>query len=236
MIGGNPASPEGARVEATGPVSPEPGSFAFNEASRALADKQVAKYPEGRQASAVKGLLDLAQRQMEAETGVSWLPRVAMDHVAGILGMPRIRVYEIATFYGMFHTAPVGRHHLRVCTTTPCWLRGSDAVLDACRKVAGCEVDEVSADGMWSVTEVECIGACVNAPVVWIGDHFYEDLDGPSTLALLARIAAGEQVPAGSMIGRSNSAPEGGPTTLTAVPEVQPWKPPAPPAPTQAAE
>lgn len=195
-----------------------PERFAFSPAWRAKAETQIAKYPTGRQASAVKALLDLAMRQVEEETGARWLPRAAMDHVADVLGMPRIRVYEVATFYSMFKTRPVGRHHLRVCTTTPCWLRGSDAVLAACRKAAGDVPDgEVSADGLFSVEEVECLGACVNAPVLWVGDCYYEDLDGPATERILAALRRGERPPSGSAKGRIGSAPEGGPDTLTEV-------------------
>lgn len=201
------------------PYEGGPDSFAFTPAYRAQAEKNIKKYPVGRQASAVKALLDLAMRQMEDETGARWLPRAAMDHVAEILEMPKIRVYEVASFYTMFKTRPVGRHHLQVCTTTPCWLRGSDAVLAACRKAAGNVPDgEVSADGAFSVEEVECLGACVNAPVLWVDDTFYEDLDGPTTEALLESLKRGEHPKPGSVIGRMGSAPEGGPTTLTEPP------------------
>lgn len=197
----------------------QPETFAFTEANLKLAKKNIAKYPEGRQASAVKALLDLAQRQMHEQTGAMWVPRAAMDVVADMLGMARIRVYEVATFYGMFKLAPTGRHHLQVCTTTPCWLRGSDQVLAACRRAAGNVPDgEVSPDGMFSVEEVECLGACANAPVLWIGDEFYEDLDAASTERLLEALRRGEEVRHGSQIGRQGSAPEGSPSTLTDLP------------------
>jgi NADH-quinone oxidoreductase subunit E len=203
-----------------------PETFAFTEAYRKAAEKQIAKYPPGKHASAVKGLLDLAMRQMEEETGARWLPRAAMDHVAGILGIAPIRVYEVASFYTMFKTRPVGRLHLQVCTTTPCWLRGSDAVLAACRHAAGNVPDgTVSADGMFSVEEVECLGACVNAPVLWVGDHFYEDLDGPATERILEALRRGERPPPGSATGRQTSAPEGGRNTLIDVPPPVPYRP-----------
>jgi NADH-quinone oxidoreductase subunit E len=203
-----------------------PANFAFTDAYRKQAEKQIAKYPAGKQASAVKGLLDLAMRQMEEETGARWLPRAAMDHVASVLGMAPIRVYEVASFYTMFKTRPVGKHHLQVCTTTPCWLRGSDAVLAACRHAAGNVPDgTVSADGMFSVEEVECLGACVNAPVLWVGDHFFEDLDGPATERIIEALRRGEKPVPGSAKGRQTSAPEGGPTTLTEVPAPVPYRP-----------
>jgi NADH-quinone oxidoreductase subunit E len=203
-----------------------PATFAFSEAYRKAAEKQIAKYPPGKQASAVKALLDLAMRQMEEETGARWLPRAAMDHVAAVLGMPPIRVYEVASFYSMFKTRPVGRYHLQVCTTTPCWLRGSDAVLAACRRAAGGVPDgTVSADGMFSVEEVECLGACVNAPILWVGDHYYEDLDGPATERILEALRRGEVPPPGSAIGRQGSAPEGVRTTLLDVPPPLPYRP-----------
>ncbi len=200
-------------------ASQQPEGFAFTEANLKLAKKNIAKYPEGKQASAVKALLDLAQRQMHAQTGSMWLPRAAMDEVARILGMAPIRVYEVGTFYGMFKLKPTGKHHLQVCTTTPCWLRGSDAVLAACRHAAGNVPDgEVSEDGMFSVEEVECLGACANAPVLWVGDNFHEDMDGPATEELLEALKRGEEVKPGSAIGRQGSAPEGGPTSLTELP------------------
>jgi NADH-quinone oxidoreductase subunit E len=195
---------------------PQPTQFAFDEESERAARAWIAKYPPGRQASAVLPLLYEAQRQMARQTGSAWVPRVAMDAVAARLGMPPIRVYEVATFYTMFNTSPVGRYHLQVCTTTPCWLRGSDDVVAACRKVTGIAGwHETSADGLFTMTEVECLGACVNAPVVQINDDYYEDLDGASTERLLAALKRGEALPKpGSMTGRQTSAPEGGPNTL----------------------
>ncbi|HET9146992.1 MAG TPA: NAD(P)H-dependent oxidoreductase subunit E [Acetobacteraceae bacterium] len=194
---------------------PEAPPFAFDEESEKQIPAIIAKYPEGRQASAVLGLLYLAQAQMHRRTGSAWLPITAMDEVARRLAMPSMRVYEVATFYTMLNTKPVGRYNLQVCTTTPCWLRGSDAVMAACREFTGLtQSGQTTEDGMFSLLEVECLGACVNAPVIQINDDFYEDLDGPRTLALLEAFRRGELPPPGSSIGRQGSAPEGGPTTL----------------------
>lgn len=187
----------------------QPASFAFTPENKAKADKFIAKYPEGRQLSAVLPLLDLAQRQHD-----NWVPQAAMEHIAEILGVAPMRVMEVATFYTMFHLAPVGKHHLQLCTTTPCWLRGSDDVVSACRKKLGIDFGQVTADGQFSMVEVECLGACVNAPILQVNDDFYEDMDGDSTVKLLDQLARGEVPPAGSMIGRQTSAPDGGPTTL----------------------
>jgi NADH-quinone oxidoreductase subunit E len=194
----------------------QPAHFAFDGASQALVEKHLAKYPPGKQASAVLPLLDIAQRQMGRTTGSAWVPRAAMDEVARVLGMPPIRVYEVATFYLMFNTEPVGKFHLQLCTTTPCWLRGSDEVVAACRKFTGIQGwKETSADGNFTMTEVECVGACVNAPVLQVNDDFYEDMDAASTEALLAALLRGDPPKPGSMTGRQTSAPAGGPTTLT---------------------
>jgi NADH-quinone oxidoreductase E subunit len=187
----------------------QPASFEFTPDYLARAKAFIAKYPHGRQASAVLPLLDLAQRQMGG-----WLPRAAMDYVAGLLGMAPIRVYEVATFYSMFKLRPVGKHLVQVCTTTPCWLRGSDEVVEACRKKLGIGIGETTPDGQFTLDEVECLGACVNAPVVQIGDDFYEDLDGPSAEALIEALKRGEKPVPGSVIGRQGSAPVTGPTTL----------------------
>ena len=193
----------------------QPVHFAFDAESEAEIAAHLAKYPPGRQASAVIPLLYVGQAQMKRSTGSAWVPRVAMDAVAARLGMPPIRVYEVATFYLMFNTRPIGKFHLQVCTTTPCWLRGSDEVTAACRKATGIKAwGETSADGMFTMTEVECVGACVNAPILQVDDDFYEDMDAARTEALLAALRRGERPPAGSMAGRQGSAPEGGPTTL----------------------
>lgn len=199
----------------------EPAHFAFDADSNAEIEKILAKYPEGRQASGVLPLLYLVQDQMRRETGSAWVPRVAMDAVAARLSMPPIRVYEVATFYLMFNTSPIGKYHLQLCTTTPCWLRGSDEVVAACRRVTGIKGwHETSADGLFTMTEVECLGACVNAPILQIDNDFYEDMDGPLTERLLEALKRGEAPPKpGSMIGRVTSAPVGGPTTLTLVTE-----------------
>jgi NADH:ubiquinone oxidoreductase subunit E len=141
-----------------------------------------------------------------------------MDAVGARLGMPPIRVYEVATFYFMFNTKPIGTYHLQVCTTTPCWLRGSDAVTDACRRATGIKGwGETSDDGVFTMTEVECLGACVNAPILQVDDDFYEDMDAEKVTALLDALRRGERPAAGSMAGRQTSAPEGGPTTLTSL-------------------
>lgn len=187
--------------------------FSFDEANRKRAATIIARYPAGRQASAVLPLLDLAQRQAGG-----WLPVPAMDHVAAMLDMAPIRVYEVASFYTMFQLKPVGRHHIQVCTTTPCWLRGSDEVVEACRKVLGVELGETTVDGEFSLGEVECLGACVNAPVVQIGDEYYEDMDAARTEAVLEALKRGETPAGGSQSGRQTSAPAGGPTTLTSLP------------------
>jgi len=187
----------------------QPATFEFTPENLAKARTEIAKYPPGRQASAVLALLGLAQRQHD-----NWLPRAAMDYVAGLLEMPRIRVYEVATFYTMLQLRPVGRHLLQVCTTTPCWLRGSDDVVDACEKKLGIALGETTADGAFTLVEVECLGACVNAPVIQVNDDYYEDLDAGSTAALLDALARGEVPPKGSVKRRQGSAPEGGPTTL----------------------
>jgi NADH-quinone oxidoreductase E subunit len=194
----------------------QPASFAFDAESLAEIDRHVAKYPPGRQASAVIPALYVAQGQMKRQTGSAWIPLKAMDAIAHRLGMAPIRVYEVATFYFMFNTAPIGKYHLQLCTTTPCWLRGSDEVVAACREATGIkEWKETSADGLFTMTEVECIGACVNAPVLQVDDDFYEDMDAEKTKELIAALREGRPPPPGSMIGRQTSAPEGGPTTLT---------------------
>ena len=185
-------------------------TFDFSPDNRARAEKYIGRYPEGRQASAVLALLDLAQRQSGG-----WLPRAAMEHVAGFLAMAPIRVYEVATFYEMFNLEPVGEHVVRVCTTTPCMLCGAADVLAACKDELRVEVKGTTEDGKFTLQEFECLGACVNAPVVWIDDDFYEDLDGAAIRGILKRLRAGERVEPGSATGRQKSAPASGAKTLT---------------------
>jgi NADH-quinone oxidoreductase subunit E len=208
------------QTHATGKAEAEqPESFAFDAESEAQITKIVARYPEGKQASAVIPLLYLVQRQMRRQTGSAWVPRAGMDAVASRLGMPPIRVYEVATFYLMFNTKPIGRHHLQVCGTTPCWLRGSDEVLRACKDAGGLKgYGDSSADGWFTLTEVECLGGCVNAPILQVDDDYYEDLDYESTVRLIEALKRGEKPAPGSVIGRQTSAPVGGPTTLLEVP------------------
>jgi NADH-quinone oxidoreductase E subunit len=186
----------------------QPKSFAFSAENITLADKIIRRYPEGRQQSAVMPLLDLAQRQE------GWLSMAAMHVVADKLGMAPMRVYEVATFYTMFNLKPVGRKHVQVCTNLPCQLRGANAVLATCRHELGIEVGATTSDGEFSLAEAECLGACVNAPVVWIGDDYYEDLDPDNTKKLLDAFKRGETPKAGSQTGRQTSAPAGGLTTL----------------------
>jgi NADH-quinone oxidoreductase subunit E len=192
-------------------------SFDFTPENLAKVRAVIAKYPAGRQASAVMPLLDLAQRQCGG-----WLPRVAMERVGDLLGMSYMRVFEVVTFYTMYKRAPVGKNLLQICTTTPCWLRGSDAVVAACRQKLGIDFGQTTADGLFTMEEVECLGACVNAPVVQINDDYIEDLDGERMLAVLEALERGDAVAAGSQIGRQGSMAAG---DLPAV--VAPTKPPA---------
>ena len=187
----------------------QPAVFAFTPENLASARAHIAKYPEGRQASAVLPLLDLAQRQ-----NGGWLPRAAMDHVAGLLGMAPIRVYEVASFYTMFNLLPVGRWLLQACTTTPCWLRGSDDLVRVCEQKLGIRIGGTTKDGLFTLVEVECLGACVNAPILQVNNDFYEDLDGPTTEVLLNALRQGNPPPPGSLAGRHGSEPVGGRTTL----------------------
>ncbi|WP_414899680.1 complex I 24 kDa subunit family protein [Sphingomonas flavalba] len=190
------------------------GAFAWTKANAAKVKEIIGRYPPGRQQSAVLPLLDLAQRQVGAETSTQgWLPVPVIEYIAAQLDMAYMRVYEVVTFYTMFNLAPVGRFHVQVCGTTPCMLRGSDDVLRACRD-RGMTKGGTSADGLFTLHEVECIGACANAPVVQINDDNYEDLTYESTLAVLDALARGETPKTLSQIGRQTSCPEGGPTTL----------------------
>jgi NADH-quinone oxidoreductase E subunit len=200
----------------------EPTDFVFDEIAEAAIAKAVARYPAGKQASAVMALLDIVQRQMGRQTGSAWVPRIAMDVVAKRLGMAAIRVYEVATFYLMYNVKPVGKFHLQVCTTTPCWLRGSDDIVSACKKASGIkEFGQTSEDGLFTMTEVECLGGCVNAPILQINDDYYEDLDAERAEALLQSLKSGASLaPAGSTIGRQASAPVSNQTTL--LPNISP--------------
>jgi NADH-quinone oxidoreductase subunit E len=186
----------------------QPASFAFSDENLAWAKKQIAKYPEGRQASAVIPLLWRAQEQAGG-----WLPQKAIEHVAHILGMANIRVLEVATFYTMFNLAPVGKFHVQMCGTTPCMLRGAGALLDICKRRIGHQY-EVTADGKFSWVEVECLGACVNAPMAQINFDYYEDLTPESFEKILDEMAAGRTPKPGPQVDRQLSAPVGGATTL----------------------
>jgi len=188
--------------------------FQWTPANAKAAKEIIARYPEGRQMSAVIPLLDLAQRQVGAETNTQgWLPIPVQEFVGRELDMPAISVLEVATFYTMFNLHPVGRFHVQVCGTTPCMLRGSDDVFEACRK-RGLKKGHTTADGLFTLTEVECLGACANAPMVQINDDNYEDLTAASMGAILDALAAGKTRKPGPQIDRETSCPQGGPTTL----------------------
>ena len=191
------------------------GSFAWTAENAANAKEIVARYPEGRQRSAVMPLLFLAQHQVGAETNTQgWLPIPVMEFVARELDMPVIRVLEVATFYTMYNLVPVGRFHVQVCGTTPCMLRGSDDLIAACKK-RGMKKGETTPDGLWTFTEVECIGNCASGPVVQINDDIYEDLTGERLDHILDELAAGRQPKTGTQEpGRHSVEPYGGPTTL----------------------
>lgn len=194
----------------------QPASFAFNADMTALAQRIIAKYPAGRQASAVIPLLDLAQRQE------GWVTQPAIEVVAKMLDMAPIRVLEVATFYTMFNLSPVGKTHVQVCTSLSCWLRGSNDVVKACKEKLHIGFGETTADGKFSLAELECSGACVNAPVIQIGDDYFEDVDYASTGKILDAFKRGEKPAHGSAIGRAGAAPAGEAITLTENPAPPP--------------
>jgi len=189
----------------------QPDDFAFTKENISWAKKQIAKYPKGRQASAIIPLLWQAQKQAGG-----WLPEPAIRYVAEFLDMPHMRAMEVATFYTMFNLEPVGEHFVQLCGTTPCWLRGADNLKDVCRKVIG-EQNTVTEDGKLSWLEVECLGACVNAPMVQINDDFYEDLTAEWFEKILLDLKRGETVHAGPQTSRKASEPEGGRTVLKSI-------------------
>ena len=191
------------------------GGFAWTPENAAKVREIVARYPEGRQRSAVMPLLDLAQRQVGAETQTQgWLPIPVIEFVARELDMPVIRVLEVATFYTMYNIAPVGRFHVQVCGTTPCMLRGSEDLVAACKK-RGMKKGQTTPDGLWTFTEVECMGNCASAPMVQINDDNYEDLTAERLDHILDELAAGRHPKTGTQEpGRHTVEPLGGPTTL----------------------
>lgn len=191
------------------------GGFAFTPDNDKQAKTVIARYPEGRQRSAVMPLLDLAQRQVGAETETQgWLPVPVIEYVADYLDMPFMRAYEVASFYTMYNLVPVGRYHVQVCGTTPCMLRGSDDVMAACKN-KGMVKGKTTPDGMFTLTEVECMGNCASAPMFQINDDNYEDLDYDSATGILEALANGDAPKTGTQIaGRKTSEPEGGPSTL----------------------
>jgi len=184
------------------PKDQQPDNFMFTNANLKLAKQHIAKYPEGRQASAVLPLLEIAQRQND-----NWLPMAAMEHVASILDMTHMRVFEVATFYTMFNLAPVGKYHIQLCGTTPCWLRGADDIKNTCKNKLGIDLGQTTEDGMFTLSEVECLGACSNAPMIQINDDFYEDLTSKSMEKILKGLAAGKDIKQGSQTGRKSSEP-----------------------------
>lgn len=191
----------------------QPREFSFTKENLEEAKMHIAKYPQGKQQSAVMPLLMLAQRQHDG-----WVPRAAIETIADMLGMPSIRVFEVASFYTMYNLAPIGTYHIQVCGTTPCWLCGSDEVMRACQDELGIKPGQTTKDGKFTLTEVECLGSCVTAPMMEITttkwDHYYEDLNYDRTVRLLKKLQKDEKPHPGSQSGRISSEPAAGPTTL----------------------
>ena len=183
--------------------------FTFTPENEKWAQTQIKKYPAGREQSAVMPLLAKAQEQNN-----NWLSQACIEYVAEFLNMPMIRVLEVATFYTMYNLKPVGKHVIEVCTTTPCWLRGSDDIVNACKEELGIGFGETTKDGEFTLMEVECAGACVNAPVCAIHHHYYEDLTPESMKTIIKTLKSGKNPRPGPRVDRKTSAPLGGPTTL----------------------
>jgi NADH dehydrogenase (ubiquinone) flavoprotein 2 len=198
----------------------QPESFEFSKANQKRVQELIALYPKGRQQSAVMPLLDLAQRQVGEEGAKAkppyggWIPRAAMDHIAELLGMAPVKVYEVCSFYSMYSMAPVGKNLVQICTTTPCWLCGSDEIVKTSKKKLGIGMGETTKDGKFTLVEVECLGACVNAPMIQVNDDYYEDLTTESMEELLETLSEGMKPKVGSQKGRKGSMAETGPTSL----------------------
>jgi len=203
----------GLQIHRDSPENNSEIAFEFSKENVERANAIMSIYPEGHRRAAVIPLLDLAQRQVGG-----WLPISAMHHVAEFIGMPRMRVYEVATFYTMFMRNPVGKYHVQICTTTPCWLRGSDEILKAIKENLDIGVGETCKDKMFTLSEVECLGACVNAPMVQINDDYYEDLTEKDMHEILDDLKAGKKPPAGPRSGRYAAEPFGALTSLTEKP------------------
>ena len=191
------------------PAKDQPNEFEFNSTSLDAANKIISNYPKDKQQSAVMALLYIAQRQND-----NWIPLVAMKYIAKLLDMPYIKVYEVATFYSMYNLSPVGKYFVQVCTTTPCMIRGANKLVDACKEKISENENELSSDKSCSWMEVECLGACVNAPMMQINEDYYEDLDKEKTLEILDKILKGEKPKPGSYRGRMNNEPENNRKTL----------------------
>ena len=187
----------------------QPDKFEFNENNLKMSKEIISKYPEGKQQSAVMSLLYLVQNQNQ-----NWIPLAAMKYIAKLLKMPYIKVYEVATFYSMYNLSPVGKYFYQVCTTTPCMLRGAYKLVEACKEKISKNENEISEDGNCSWVEVECLGACVNAPMMQINDDYFEDLNKEKTLKILEKILNGEKPKPGSYRGRVNNEPENNRKTL----------------------
>ena len=191
------------------PAKDQPVNFEFNSSSLEAAKIIISKYPKGKQQSAVMALLYIAQRQNN-----NWIPLAAMKYIAKYIDMPYIKVYEVATFYSMYNLSPVGKFFIQVCTTTPCMIRGANELVQACKEKISENESELSADKNCSWMEVECLGACVNAPMMQINDDYYEDLNKEKTLKILDKIIKGETPKPGSYRGRMNNEPENNRKTL----------------------
>tara|TARA_B100000941_G_C28211531_1_gene402026 strand:+ start:29 stop:637 length:609 start_codon:yes stop_codon:yes gene_type:complete len=187
----------------------QPEKFEFTKDNKLLADKIIKNYPAGKQQSAVMALLYIAQRQNS-----NWIPLVAMKYIAKYLNMPYIKVYEVATFYSMYNLKPVGKYFIQVCTTTPCMIRGAYKLVEACREKISKNQNELSSDGRCSWVEVECLGACINSPMMQINEDYYEDLDKEKAINIIDKIFKGETPKPGSYRGRKNSEPENNRKTL----------------------
>ena len=187
----------------------QPDNFKFTDENFKAAEKAILNYPKGKQKSAVMALLYIAQRQNN-----NWIPLAAMKYIAKFLDMPYIKVYEVATFYSMYNLSPVGKYFVQVCTTTPCMIRGANELVEACKEKISKNESELSNDKTCSWMEVECLGACVNAPMMQINDDYYEDLDKEKTLKILDKILKGETPTPGSYRGRINNEPENNRKTL----------------------